>query len=89
MGTRDGEPSPLWVVTADLPVSPGHPFYARLNALLDANQFDRFDAKVQGTDLGDTTTIVETLQAAAVQVEAAQAAVNEEDACNPMSWPPV
>lgn len=42
MGVRDGEQSPLWVVTADLPTSPGHPFYARLNALLDANQFDRF-----------------------------------------------
>jgi len=42
MGIRDGEQSPLWVVTADLPKSPGHPFYARLNALLDANDFDRF-----------------------------------------------
>ena len=42
MGVRDGEQSPLWIVTADLPRSPGHPFYTRLNALLDANQFDRF-----------------------------------------------
>jgi transposase len=42
MGIRDGEQSPLWVVTADLPQSPGHPFYARLNALLDAHHFDRF-----------------------------------------------
>ena len=42
MGIRDGEQSPLWVVTADLPTSPGHPFYARLNALLDAHNFDRF-----------------------------------------------
>src|SRR5712691_5929650 len=41
MGIRDGEQSPLWVVTADLPKSPGHPFYARLNALLEANDFDR------------------------------------------------
>jgi transposase len=45
MGIRDGEQSPLWVVTADLPKSPGHPFYARLNALLDANDFDRFVEK--------------------------------------------
>ena len=45
MGIRDGEQSPLWVVTADLPKSPGHPFYARLNALLDANNFDRFVEK--------------------------------------------
>lgn len=45
MGIRDGEQSPLWVVTADLPKSPGHPFYARLNALLDAHDFDRFVEK--------------------------------------------
>ena len=45
MGIRDGEQSPLWVVTSDLPKSPGHPFYARLNALLDANDFDRFVEK--------------------------------------------
>jgi transposase len=42
MGTRDGEQSPLWVATSDLPKSPGHPFYARLNAVLDAHHFDRF-----------------------------------------------
>ena len=45
MGIRDGEQAPLWVVTADLPKSPGHPFYARLNALLDAHHFDRFVEK--------------------------------------------
>ena len=49
VGIRDGEQSPLWVVTADLPKSPGHPFYARLNALLEANDFDRFvEKKCQG-----------------------------------------
>src|SRR5712671_5452896 len=42
MGTRDGEQSPLWVVTSDLPKSPSHPFYARLNVLLDTHGFDRF-----------------------------------------------
>ena len=42
MGIRDGEQSPLWVVTSDLPKSPGHPFYTRLNALLDTHGFDRF-----------------------------------------------
>src|SRR5947207_3429132 len=158
MGIRDGEQAPLWVVTSDLPKSPGHPFFARLNALLDANDFDRFvekkcqsfyakvmgrpsltpgryfrllllgyfegidsergiawratdsvdpNAKVrktkdgrthmahkaehavdletgavvavtlQGADQGDTTTIVETLSAAATQIEAAQAKVDD------------
>ena len=42
MGTREPEQSALWVPSSDLPKSPGHPFYARLNALLDAHGFDRF-----------------------------------------------
>src|SRR5712672_754000 len=49
MGTRDGEQWPLWVDTSDLPKSPGHPFYARLNTVLDAHHFDRFvEKKCQG-----------------------------------------
>ena len=42
MGTRDPEQPRLWIAASDLPVSPGHPFYTRLNALLDANGFDAF-----------------------------------------------
>jgi transposase len=42
MGTRENEQSALWVATDDLPKSPGHPFYTRLNALLDTRGFDRF-----------------------------------------------
>ena len=42
MGTRKTEQPPLWVATADLPASPGHPFYTKLNAILDAEGFDRF-----------------------------------------------
>src|SRR5258705_2168744 len=42
MGTRQSEQGWLWVATAELPKSPGHPFYTRLNALLDANDFDEF-----------------------------------------------
>ena len=42
MGTREDEQSSLWIATSELPKSPGHPFYARLNALLDAHDFDRF-----------------------------------------------
>jgi transposase len=42
MGTRENEQAPLWIATSDLPRSPGHPFYARLNQVLDAAQFDRF-----------------------------------------------
>jgi transposase len=42
MGTRETDQSPLWIAASDLPTSPGHPFYARLNAVLDAHGFDRF-----------------------------------------------
>jgi hypothetical protein len=42
MGTRESEQAPLWIATSDLPRSPGHPFYARLNQVLDAAHFDRF-----------------------------------------------
>src|SRR5881409_750927 len=31
MGKRRSEQAPMWIPTTDLPVSPGHPFYARLN----------------------------------------------------------
>ena len=42
MGTRDTEQALLWIATSELPASPGHPFYTRLNALLDAHAFDAF-----------------------------------------------
>jgi len=42
MGKGTNEQAPMWVSTTDLPVSPGHPFYARLNAILDEAGFDRF-----------------------------------------------
>jgi hypothetical protein len=53
MGSRDGEQSPLWIVTADLPQSLGHPFYARLNGVLDAHDFGRFvDKRGRGSGAG-------------------------------------
>src|SRR2546427_11465730 len=42
MGKREIEQSSLWVATSDLPTSPGHPFYTRLNALLESHDLDRF-----------------------------------------------
>src|SRR5512132_4065733 len=42
MGRRKSEQAPLWVAATDLPGSPSHPFYARLNAILDEAGFDRF-----------------------------------------------
>ena len=42
MGIRESEQSLLWVAAAELPKSPGHPFYMRLNAVLDAHDFDPF-----------------------------------------------
>lgn len=42
MGTRDDAQAPLWIATSALPTGPGHPFYTRLNAVLDAAGFDRY-----------------------------------------------
>jgi transposase len=42
MGKRKSEQAPMWVAAMDLPVSPSHPFYARLTAILDEAGFDRF-----------------------------------------------
>jgi transposase len=42
MGKRKSEQTPMWVATTALPVSPGHPFYTKLNAILEASGFDRF-----------------------------------------------
>jgi transposase len=42
MGTRDTDQPPLWIAISDLPASPGHPFYTRLNVVLDAHWFDQF-----------------------------------------------
>jgi len=42
MGKRTSEQAPMWVAATDLPASPGHPFYARLNAILEKAGFDRF-----------------------------------------------
>jgi transposase len=44
MGTRKHRQrqEQLWVTHAELATGPGHPFYTRLNELLDQEQFDRF-----------------------------------------------
>jgi transposase len=42
MGKRKSAQAPMWVAATDLPVSPGHPFYTRLNTILDEAGFDRF-----------------------------------------------
>ena len=43
MGQRKRErQETFWVPTSELPQSPGHPFYERLNKILDGQGFDRF-----------------------------------------------
>ena len=44
MGKRPAarQGSPLWVTTAELPTSAGHPFFERLNQVLEAAGFDAF-----------------------------------------------
>src|SRR3989454_6377543 len=47
MGTRRQRQrqEPLWITHTDLARAPGHPFYKRLNQLLEAEQFDEFAEK--------------------------------------------
>ena len=42
MGTRQGQEKQedIWIASGDVARSPGHPFYRRLNELLDEEQFD-------------------------------------------------
>jgi len=42
MGRRKPEQGELWIATQELPTSPGHPFYRKLNGLLAEAAFDRF-----------------------------------------------
>ena len=42
MGKHKKRQEALWVPTSDLPRSPGHPFYSRLNRALESEGFDRF-----------------------------------------------
>src|ERR1035437_2739625 len=44
MGTRKQreKQEDLWVAHTELPSAPGHPFYQRLNELLEAERFDEF-----------------------------------------------
>ena len=44
MGTRRDRQrqEDLWITHAELATAPGHPFYQRLNELLDQEKFDQF-----------------------------------------------
>ena len=46
MGKRKERQEAMWVATSDLPLGPGHPFYQRLNALLESAGFDAFVERV-------------------------------------------
>ena len=42
MGRREARQETMWVAAQELPRSPGHVFYEKLNGVLDAGGFDRF-----------------------------------------------
>ena len=46
LGKRKQEQQALWVATTELPRSPGHPFYKRLNQLLAEDGFDVWAEKL-------------------------------------------
>ena len=39
---RHAKPTAMWVATNDLPRSAAHPFYTRLNQILDKDDFDGY-----------------------------------------------
>ena len=45
LGKRKSEQQGLWIATTELPKSPGHPFYQKLNHVLSEAQFDRWIEK--------------------------------------------
>lgn len=45
MGKRKRRQQGMWLAASELPKSPGHPFYQRLNAVLEESEFDRFVEK--------------------------------------------
>src|SRR5271170_534912 len=45
LGKRKNEQQGLWIATTELPKSPGHPFYQKLNDILAEAQFDRWIEK--------------------------------------------
>jgi transposase len=46
LGKRKSEQQAAWVATTELPKSPGHPFYKKLNALLAEARFDEWLEKL-------------------------------------------
>jgi hypothetical protein len=39
---RHAKQASMWVATQDIPRSAAHPFYTRLNQILDEDHFDRY-----------------------------------------------
>ena len=56
------QPSPMWVTTADLPTNAGHPFFERLNRVLDEAGFDAFveGPLKPGSSAGMVGTVIAT-----------------------------
>jgi hypothetical protein len=50
----------MWVATQDLPRSAAHPFYARLNQILDQADFDGY---VEARSVSDSTLTKSVVQA--------------------------
>ncbi len=51
MGTRKQreKQEDLWIAHTELAAAPGHPFYQRLNELLEAEGFDEFSPTITRT----------------------------------------
>ena len=46
MGKRKKQQKTMWISASELPMSPGHPFYVRLNRALESEGFDGYVEKL-------------------------------------------
>jgi hypothetical protein len=51
MGTRETHQPPQWIAASDLPASPGHPFYGRLNACYSGVPMERLTLRIEDEEI--------------------------------------
>jgi len=56
MGKKGSGQGGMWIATSDLARSPGHPFYERLNRLLDEHGLPRLQAELLSRVVGGAGT---------------------------------
>src|ERR1035438_2591982 len=88
MGRREDQQKqePLWIAHTELASAPGHPFYEKLNELLDAERFDPFveglSAKFYANRFG-RPSLLPGIQNPPVEPTPAPASAKPRKSCQP------